>query len=208
MRFLAKPLWQILTFCVVVGLAFILTGTRAGAFADTYIGSYGWNDNYGPYRGYVYGTNIVSSSPEILQAEQWGMRWSSAQLAGLRPYYYGSEAVFHVFKRSTSNCALPFDYTGFYETNGPIYQVVGKEAICVFDGYSGHKNEVRIVWNTSQLLADTSYYGGAEFRLNSGGTQTPYDGKVSNDVYYETGPVRKPTNVTWCFSGSLAATGC
>lgn len=182
------------------------------AFADTYITSY--NDtvqdpSYGPYAGSLYASNFISSS-QIIQAENWGMKWSYSNAANVRNNWDHLGPVFHVFDYGTSNCALPFNFDGAWVSNMPSPWVYYKNATCG-GTYSGYNNEARVYMDASNVAGETSYYGGAEFRLDDGSLYWPSTGKVSNDIYLNGAlpwQEQKDNLPTWCFQGNGSTYAC
>ncbi len=199
---------------LTAALLFAITAYQVAAFADTFFGSYNLSSqNYGPYGGSIYGTNRAGPSfVQYVQAEQWSVVWDTNRANQIHADRTQVSTVFHVFKQDTSNCALPFDYDGVWESNALNAYVEAKNANCPGGSYGSYNNEARVWWPSSNLTAYTSYYGGVEFRVANGDLYTPYPGKVSNDIYLQGSwpwdVVKLQTYKTWCFDRYGSAYGC
>jgi hypothetical protein len=206
----SQPIWILL----VVVAAFSLTAMQVSAFANQYVTSYNQSNvfnqstnqvdtTYGPSGGSIWADNFVNlSNPQYIQAENWNITWSSTTTANIHNTWSQLGPVFHVFSNSTGNCASHFDYDGVSESNMSGYRVASKNADCWPWG-NGHYNEARMYWNSSQICAGCSYYGGTEFTLTDGSLYIQDTNHVSNDIYFNDGAQKDNVrNGTWCFDGT------
>jgi hypothetical protein len=213
---IATARWKMLLPSVVVIIGLLAGGaSQVLAFADNYVNSYnlsGYDPTYGPYTGGVYASNLVGSSPQILQGDQFNVSWTSIAASNVRSNWNQAGPVFHVFQYGPDNCALPFDYDGNWVSNQPNTSVYAKNATCGAGGqYGSYNNEARVFWPASQVVGGNYYYGGAEFRLDNGDLYSPARVKVANDIYFEgnLGSEKKDnTQVTWCPNNSGGTPQC
>ena len=208
--------WQSILICLVTISLLALSVSGVFAFANTYIASYNLSSSdptYGPNAGQIWASNISPQNPSLppqrLQAENWGITWSTSAASNVRNTYSKVGTVFHVFDATNpggqTNCALPFDYDGSYVRSQADAWVETKNATCGSGQYSDHNNEVRVYWYASEVVGGQSYYGGAEFRLGNGDLYITKNGKVSNDIYFNNWYSERKdqiSNGTWCFDGT------
>lgn len=208
---------QLVLICLVAAGLLALSVSGAFAFANTYIASYNLSSSdptYGPNGGQIWASNISPHNPSLppqrLQAENWAITWSASAATNVRSTYSKLGPVFHVFDATNpggqTNCALPFDYDGYFVSSQSDAWVETKNATCgLFGQYNTYNNEARVYWPASEVYSGQSYYGGAEFKLDNGDLYITKNGKVSNDVYFNsTFSERKDQilNGTWCFDGT------
>lgn len=210
-RQIASPsTWRLLQVSVAVVIVLAVSVNQASAFAGKYFGSYTPSSlspadtTYGP-SGQVWGDNIFNGSGhEYIQAENRSMSWTATAANNVHSWDHLGP-VFHVFDYSTTNCALPFDFDGFWQSSESNAWIYYKNATCS-GGLSGYNNEARVYWPASNVASTRTFYGRAEFTINNGNLylDPSQTGKVSNDIYFNGVIQEKKDNTlkTWCFKNS------